>query len=446
MNLPPLLLEDFATLFAIGICLIASAIFSSSETAITSLGVLKTKHLLDSSNRGHKALTLWLNHPSRVLTTILVWNNTVNILTAALVTDLSMRYFGSSAIGIATGITTFLVLVFGEIIPKSFAKAHADVLAIPCLQLVIFIYRLSYPVVKLLSDGANFFLLKMAKRAPIRKPITEEEIEYLISVGKSEGIIGDVKNDMISGVFEFDETKAREVMTPRTDIIAIERSTPLADAIKLLTDSGHSRVPVYEKRIDRIIGILLLKDLLKAIGHVDCPADAKAADFMRPPIFYPETKPLIDLFKDLKRTKNHLAIVIDEYGGTAGIITMEDIIEEIVGEIQDEYDVEEAKVKEIQPDTYDVVGSMHIAEFFEFFHLENESETLEDSAHDVDTVAGWMTQQLGAMPKTGQKLTFGPLKLEVTDVGRHRIQRLRVVRTRPKTDPNMQPLNEQAVT
>jgi len=434
----PLQPEDLTSLFIIGICLIISAFFSASETAITSLGALKARHLIDQKGRSVKQLKLWLQYPSRVLTTILIFNNLVNILASALAAQVAFRYFEHQAISIATGSITLLVLVFGEIIPKSFARANSEKLSIFCMLIISVIYKLFFPIVWLFSELANHVIKWLGSDQSLQPAITEEELEFLIEVGEKAGVLEDMKRTMISGVFEFDETKVREVMTPRTDIVAVEKNESIENTVKLILQTGHSRLPVYEERVDNIIGLVFAKDLLRHLAETNRSQQGpeSLAKVMREPMFVPESKPLMEFFKELKRTKNHMAIIIDEYGGTAGIVTMEDILEEIVGDIQDEYDVEEASILKIEDGVYDVAGSVNISEFVEYFDLDDSFE--KEVEGEVDTIAGWMTQLLGHLPEIGQTLTHGPLTIEVTEVERHRIDRLRVLVREVQQENNSQ--------
>jgi CBS domain containing-hemolysin-like protein len=290
------------------------------------------------------------------------------------------------------------------------------------------IYRGFFPIIWALSESADLIIRTFSSETSLRPTITEEELEFLINEGESAGVIEDYKKDMISGVFELDETKVREIMTPRIDVNAVEKTTSFDEVVKLTIRTGHSRIPVYDDNIDHVIGIIFAKDLLRLLAQ-DVES-AKISSIMREPFFVPESKSNIDVFKDLKRTKNQMAIVIDEHGGTAGLVTMEDLLEEIVGEIQDEFDVEEAKILEIDNSVYDVAGSVHISEFLEYFDMDEAS--VGETDKDVDTIAGLVTQKIGAMPKIGQAIEMGPLRLEVSEIGRHRIERLRVNRVRPR--------------
>ncbi len=412
--------------------LVFSAFFSAAETAITSLGQLKAKHLLENSGGGKAILNFWIEKPSRVLTTILFLQNTVNIYASAVATVLAKRFFDHQAISIATGVTTFLVLVFADIIPKSYAKTHSDKLSVFMLQCVYFFYIIFYPVIFVLSEFA-IWVIKHVGGTPKQDPLlSEDAIEFMVQEGEKAGTIEDMKQEMLSGVFEFDETKVREIMVPRTDIDAVDVNGSFEEIIKLTLELGHSRLPVYENSMDHIVGVIHAKDILKWISKKNSGMQMPPIkNLMRPPFFTPESKDIMEVFKDLKRTKNHLAIVLDEYGGTAGLVTMEDILEEIVGEIQDEFDVEEAKIKQMNENTFEVTGTTNIDEFIDFFKLELSEE--QKPEEDIDSIGGWVTHLMGTMPKLGEKVEIGPLSLEVTEVDRHRVDRLKVQRNNVTT-------------
>ena len=424
--------NDLTELLVIAGCLCLSSFFSAAETAITSLGALKVRHLMDSQGHAMRHLKIWLTKPHHILTTILIYNNVFNILIAAIATSLAIEHLKSNAIGIATGVTTFLVLVFGEIVPKSYGKAHHEKFAIFALHVVRVAYYLIFPLVWVLSEFARKVVTYMTGEKERDPVITEEEIEFLINVGENDGVIEDTKREIISSVFEFGETVVREVMTPRTAIAALnEQTSTIKDAIAMVNESGHSRIPVYKENLDNITGVILAKDLLKFANEPE--TSTKLSELVREPFFTPESKPIMEVFKELKTSKVHLAVVVDEYGGTAGIVTMEDIIEEIVGEIHDEHDIEEAHIAEVNKGAYEVSGAVNIQEFVDYFNLadtvnEDEKEKLEA---EVDTVGGWITEIVGELPEVGQKVKFGHLNIEVTEVDQRRIEKLLVEREEP---------------
>jgi CBS domain containing-hemolysin-like protein len=426
--------ELFANDSAAITCGVISALFSCAETAITGLGSLKAKHILDTKGEKAKELHLWLHHPSRVLTTILLFNTAVNILASAIATEYANKYFNNKALAVATGFTTLVILIFCEIVPKTIGKIYTENLAIPAMKFVYFCYKVTLPFVIGLSYLASSLIAMFGggKHQP-GPQITEEELEFLVNVGEKAGVFEETKQDMISGVFEFDEIKVREIMTPRTDMTAIELKSPLRDAVKVAYESGHARIPVYDDRIDNVVGILLAKDLLQFAANPEKMQNLRIQHLMRKPYQVPESKLIMDVFKELKRTKNHMAIVIDEYGGTAGLITLEDMLEEIVGEIQDEHDEEQAKIIEVSPGIYDVMGQMNLDEFLDFFEI-NPEQIHKEGVQEAETVAGYMIQVTGDLPKVGQSTVIGPLTCEVSQVVRHRIERVRVRKTFETSD------------
>ncbi|MDD9950772.1 MAG: hemolysin family protein [Zetaproteobacteria bacterium] len=425
--------EESAYLYVIFGCLLASAFFSSSETAVTSLGFIKVKLLLEQKGSRASALKLWLNYPGRVITTILLFNNVVNILASSVTTALVQKYSESGAVGIATGLTTFWVLVFGEIIPKSFAKAHAEKFALWSMKFIQFGYYASFPIVLGLSSFADLIIrfLSRGKRAPL---ITEEEIELMVSEGEKAGVLGTFKKHIIERAFDFDETLVREIMTPRPDLTAFPLESPIKDMVDVMLKTGHSRVPVYRDGIDQIVGLVLVKDILaKLSAGQEVWSQLTATDLLREAHFAPDSKPIIEVFKDLRRTKNHMAIIIDEYGGTAGIVTMEDILEEIVGEIQDEHDTEDAKIVQLQEHIHEVVGGIKLDEFFDFFGIDPQTLDEDKRGQESETVAGWVTGLLGQIPRIGQRVQVGPFHIEIVEVSNRRVDKIKVETVEPAT-------------
>ncbi len=418
---------DLIYFLLIVISLVLSAFFSASETAITSLGALKTRHLIEKETGFDGHLRMWLEEPRRVITTILIFNNVVNIMVSVLTTFLTSKYFSNNAIGVAMGAITFAILVFGEVIPKSLASANAQPVARFSLRIIRWCYAVTYPLVWILSWLADYLIQQFRGEDDPPPVITEDEIEFLIEKGEGSRVIEDTKRDMIAGIFDIDETKVREVMTPRTDLVALDiEEADFEAAVKEINQSGHSRIPIYKDKMDEMVGIILAKDILKSLAG---ERPEKLEDLARDIYFVPESKPIIEVFKELKRTKNHIAVVVDEYGGTAGIVTMEDILEEIVGEIQDEHDNEEGDITQTGLDTYVVQGSMNLQDFFEHFKLDSAAakQTLNDS--DVDTIGGFVTELLSELPRVGQKIVYQNYRLKVIKVQSRRIEKIRVVRT-----------------
>lgn len=424
MGLSP---EDTYGLMIMVFCLFGSGFFSSTETAVTALDHLKVKHIMQVRGAQAKSLGLWKDHPERVLATVLIFNNIVNILASAVATDMAFRHFESQAVGIATGVTTLLVLVFGEIIPKSFAKAHAEPIAILSMRVINIIYVIFKPVIILFSSLATGVVNTFTEQKTDHN-VTEEQLEFMIDEGHKAGVIKDLKKEIIEGAFDFDETRVKEIITPRTQLSVLSTEHNLQDALKLSIETGHSRIPIYGENIDQIVGILFAKDMLAFLSENKVPSEHSVSEIMRDAFFAPEAATIMQLFKDLKRTKNHMAIIIDEYGGTAGIVTMEDILEEIVGEIQDEFDFEENDFDEVGEGVFDVSGAANVYDFYDFFKIEEDSLSDIEKDHESDTIAGWLTDMTDKMPEVGQKVNLSNLEIEVIKVDGHRIERVKVTK------------------
>lgn len=316
------------------LCVFLMAFVSAAETALTSLSEAKTRQILENKKRRSKALRLWLEHPNRVLTTLLIGNNIAGALSASIATVLVEEAFGSYTIGIAAGATTLVLLIFGEVTPKTFARHNAEKLAPIAMTILIPFYWALYPLAFLLTWTAALAVKLLGGSSSSSGPLaTQEDITYMIRLGNKEGVLATAEGEMLESVIEFRDTLVKEAMVPRTRIYWLERSASLSEVRTQVLEHGHSRWPVYEGNMDNVVGIFNTKDLLLS--------EQNWTEQIRPALFIPEMMKLGELLKEFQRGKAHLAVVVDEYGGTAGIISLEDVLEEIVGEIRDEYDDEE---------------------------------------------------------------------------------------------------------
>ena len=320
------------------ICTVLSALFSGSETAITSLSAPKVEQLIEANPVWGRALRLWHHNHAGVLTTILIGNTFASVLAGALATDLAGHYLENSGVTIAVGAMTFVLLILGEITPKTLARAYSERVAIPAMNVIAVIHFTFYPVTWAITRVIRFSITLFGGQLRPNQPVTEEDIEYIISLSRRQGEIDAEKQQMLTSIFEFTDTTAKEIMVPRTDVTAISVDTPLEDVIRTCVDTEYSRIPVYEDSIDKVVGIFYAKDLIRAIGPDERASYVRL--HMRPPAFVPESKQISELLKQFQQERVHLAIVVNEFGGTEGIVTMEDIIEELFGEIQDEFDTE----------------------------------------------------------------------------------------------------------
>lgn len=393
--------------------LVLSFFFSSTETAITAAGEMKLK-ALESSNPGKKGGYKWLRENiQRALTITLVGNNLVNIAASTIATMIMTAFFGRHGPIIAVTVMTTLIVIFCEILPKNIAIAHKEgVLSLFLSPLRLCSVVLS-PVVFLVQHSVwavgRAFGLSLETYKPF---VTREDVEIIVHASGESGALEEDERKMIHGVISFEETRVSEIMVARTDMMTFAAETTVSEASALFLQSGHSRVPIYEKDLDRITGMLYAKDLLGPLcrGVLDAPVST----LQRKPLFIPETIKTDEAFEIMKKEQVHIAIVVDEYGGTAGLVTLEDLLEEIVGDIQDEYDDETPDVLEQRPGVYLVQG---------YVNLEDLSETLDYSFafDDVDTVAGMLLTLCGNFPQEGETVVYGPWRIRAVEVVEHRI-------------------------
>ncbi|MCD5398022.1 hemolysin family protein [candidate division NPL-UPA2 bacterium] len=414
-------------LIGLAVLLLLSAYFSASETALTSLGKLKMKSLMEKEKKKALLLSLWVEDPNRLLTTILVGNNIANVAASVLFTIILLRLLGPTATGraaaLSMGIMTFLILVFGEITPKTYARQHAEGIALRTIGLLKFLSWALSPLIKSLVFITNVIIRfsggKMDRPGPF---MTEEDIRGMLSVGEDEGVLEEEEREMIDSIFKFGNTKVQEVMVSRLDIVAVEAGGSLTDILRAAAEAGHSRIPVFEKKIDNIIGVLYVKDLLNLWGKKD-EEKLKVKDLIRTPYFVPETKKVDELLREFQKKKIHLAIVVDEYGGTAGLVTLEDLLEEIVGEIEDEYDEEREEIKILEEGVALIDGRMDIGEVNERLSINLPEK------EGVETVAGFVVDYLGRVPQTGEELTYENLLISVVEAERRRVVKMKITKS-----------------
>lgn len=411
----------------LALLLVLSAFFSGSETALLAANKLRLRQLHEDGNRRAGVVRRLLEEPGRVLTALLVGNNIVNVSATVLATALMVQLWGPQRGPLYALVgMTLLLLIVGEITPKTFAAKYADRLAMWVGKPVAWLTALLAPVIRVLSVLSNVLMRPLGGRVDLASPlVTEEEIRLLVKVGEEEGVIHEDEREMIHSIFEFGDTVAREVMVPRIDLVCVADTDTVADALRLVREHGHSRLPVYHESIDQIVGVVHVKDLLASVqdGHEQTPVK----DAARPAYFIPESKPLDGLFREMRRRKVHMAIVVDEYGGTAGMVTIEDLLEEIVGPILDEYDVEEKLLEVVNEHVALVDGRVSLDEV-------NEQLALDLPVGEVDTIGGFVYSLLGRVPGQGESVTYDGVELFVERLEGHRIARVRITRRVP-TEP-----------
>lgn len=405
------------------ILFILSAFFSASETAFTSLSKIKVGRMVEQRLPGAKLVSGLKEKPSEFLSTILIGNNLVNIAASALATSIIIKYFEARgwvniglAVGIATGVMTFLILTFGEIVPKTVAIRRAEKLTLAVAPIIFTLNVILMPIAYLMGFISRPFIYILGGKAPEKGPfVTEDEIKMILAAGEREGVIEEEEREMITSIFEFGETIVREVMTPRPDISACQADKSVDELIRVIIESGHSRIPIYEGTLDNVIGVVYAKDLLKAGREV------KIRDILHSPVFIPETKKVAELLHEMQAARTHLAIIVDEYGVTSGLVTMEDLVEEIVGEIHDEFEREEKMIEKVDANTAIVVGSMSLKDL-------NDELKIELPEKEFDTIGGFVFGQLGKAPSVGDAVRFEDLVISVERIHRRRITRIKIVK------------------
>ncbi|MBL7054564.1 HlyC/CorC family transporter [Candidatus Woesearchaeota archaeon] len=408
--------EQIITLIVL---LALSAFFSGSETALVSLSRLKVRHWAEKGGGTAKILKKLKDDPQRMLTTILIGNNLVNVAAAAIATSVALQVFESNAIGISTGVMTFLILVFGEITPKSLAtqfnEPYAKFVALPIWYLSIILY----PLIKMF--GWFFKILIKMFGGTVKKPtVTEEYLKSIVTVGEEEGSINEMEKDMINKIFEFDDINVSEIMTPKTDMFMVSSKLRIKDVIIPILKNQFSRIPVYEKSKDNMVGIIYLRDVMK---HMTSKKRSLSLDkMMKKPYFVPETKKIDSLLKQFQKRKEHMAIVVDEHGTITGLVTIEDILEEIVGEIMDESDKRDPNIRKIKAKEWMVKGKADIDEVNEKINI----NIAEDE--NYDTLGGFILSKTGKIPQEHEKIEHGKFNLIVEEVGGNRIIRVKVVK------------------
>jgi CBS domain containing-hemolysin-like protein len=405
------------------ICVGLSSFFSGSEIALSSLDKITVKRLTKEKGKKGRLIESLLMKPSRWLITILIGNNVVNIAAASLATLLVTRLVSGApgkAVAIVTGVMTFIILVFGEIIPKRFCQQHAETISLKVASPILFLSIVLSPIIKALNFFTQAILkitgAKEAKKSPL---ITEKEIHTLIDIGQEEGALDEREEKLVHSALEFDETRAKQIMIPRTKMVCIEEEASLSELVDLINKVGYSRIPVYRKIRDNITGVAYAKDLLSLFDRLG--KNLKVKQIMHPPIFVPYTIRLAELLHQLQKERTHLAIVVDEYGGVAGILTLEDLLEEIVGEIEDEYDRKEEKLTMQKDGSVLVKADTDIDEINEKLGTDLPEKTVA-----FESIGGFIFHQLGRIPRVGEVIEYNNLKITVVEADEKGVKRVKL--------------------
>ena len=412
-------IELYLVLFIL--CLLLSAFFSSAETAFISLQRIRMRHLVENNVRGARRVARMIERPEKLLSTILLGNNFVNVAAAALGTAVAIELWGERGILFAAIGVTVLLLVFAETTPKTLATRHAEKLSLIYARPIELIAWLFTPFVIVLSWIASGVARLIGGEPVPRSLASEEEIRTMISVGHKEGTVEEAEAEMLHKVFEFGDRPVREVMIPRLDVISIEQGSRLSDFLTLYAEFPLSRFPVYQENMDNVVGILSVKDVLMAQAKGTVTAHSQIDEMVRPAYFAPETKRINELFGEMRDKNFRMCVVVDEFGGTAGIVSLSRLVEEIVGPVGDELSQIEKEYEVINEYTFQIDGSMRIEEV-------NEEMELELPEGDYETVAGFVLHLLGHIPRTNEQLKYKDMKLVITEMKGLKIEKILLTR------------------
>ncbi len=408
-------LPQFIGLF---ILLCMSSFFSMSETALTSVSKLKLRQMAEEGIKKAKKTQEVIDNPKKLLSSILIGNNLVNICASTLSASIAMQFFGnnSKALSIMTVCLTLIILIFCEITPKTFASQNPEKLSLKLANPISVCIFLLSPIVLILGVVTGFIIKLLGGEGKNTPLITEAEIKTLLNVGEEEGILKVDEKIMINNVFDFDDFTAKDVLTPRTNIVAVPHNATLSEVVEVFETEQFSRLPVYEDNLDNIIGILHLKDIAFT---KETKQTFNINKYMREPFFTYESKPTRELFSTMRQKSIAFAVILDEYGGTSGIVTLEDLIEEIVGDISDEYDDFVEAVEFIKENEYIARGDAKINDVNDIIGTKIESE-------DFDSIGGYVMGVVGRVPKKGEIIISNGIKFIIEDIFKNRVEKVRI--------------------
>jgi CBS domain containing-hemolysin-like protein len=413
------MIQDVVEILLFILCILLTAFFSSSEVALIGISRAKARALVNEGKPGSTAVAALKESPEHLLITILIGNTIVTISAASIATSIAIQQFGDFGVGIATGFVVIVLLIFGEIGPKIYAARASDPFVLTIAPVILLLSRIFTPVIWLVEKVSPTFGIGKDATEPA---VTEDEIKEWIDVGKEDGTIEQGEQDMLYSVLEFGDTTAREIMTPRIDVILMEDTLSFEEAIRIFNETGFSRIPVYHDQIDNITGILNVKDVFSAM--VSHRKDSTIKEIMYDPMFVPETKKIDDLLKELQVHRVQMATIIDEYSSFVGIVTVEDILEELVGDILDEFDKEEPEIQDLAPGVYVVDAQKWVEDINETLNL---ALPMDES---YETIGGLIIDRLGHIPQhPGEKVDIenGQVTLVVMQMHGRRIVKVKIV-------------------
>lgn len=401
------------------ILVLISGFFSASETALMSVSKMRIRHLKDEGVRGAGVVEKLIESPKKMLSTILVGNNVVNIAATSISTSLLMRAFGSQGIALATGIMTVVVLVFGEVTPKTFASNNKERVSLAVAKIMNVLIILLTPIVFLMNiiTSAILFIFRINDDDP-KSLVTEEELKVMVNVGHEEGVLENEEKEIINNVFEFGDMKAENAMIQRVDMVTVDVGATYDEVLEIFKEEKMSRMPVCNENIDDIVGILNIKDIIFLSDEEE--KKFNVSKYMREPFFTYEFKKISQLLEEMKLAKTQIAIVLDEYGGTSGLLTIEDLVEVLVGDIEDEYDEEDDDIVKISEDEYIIEGSTKLSDVNEYLYEELESD-------DFDSIGGYILGHLNRLPKEGEVIKLDDsITVKILKLDKNRIEKIRM--------------------
>ena len=406
--------SDTVSLIIIILCIVMSGYFSATETAFSSLNRIRVKNMAEKGNKKANLVLKLSDNYDSMLSTILIGNNIVNILMASLATVLFVKLCGNDAgPSVSTAVTTVVVLIFGEVTPKSIAKEMPEKFAMfyaPILNLLVIILT---PFNFLFKQWKK--LLSLIIKTDDSRSITEEELLTIVEEAQQEGGIDEQESTLIRSAIEFSELEANDILTPRIDITGVSVDASKEEIAAVFAETAYSRLPLYKESIDHIVGIIYQKDFHNYVYHTD----EDISSIIRPALFITKSKKIDELLKELQQKKSHIAVVLDEYGGTVGLVTLEDILEELVGEIWDEHDEVTNEIEKVSDSEYLVLGSTNIETLLELLGKEQDL--------DVLTVSGWVMEMLGRIPSEGDSFEFQNLTVSVLEMDDKRVEKVKII-------------------
>jgi CBS domain containing-hemolysin-like protein len=407
------------------ICILLIALLSGSEAAFISLNRVRLRHLIEKGNHNAKIAQKIRDEHDRFFSAVILSGNLFTVLATSVGTAVSISYLGEDVgIVIATIAMTILTVIFGELAPKTFAVSHAEKIALALARPMETYIKLISPLVFIFNMSSNFIIRVLGGEVkPAPQLLTEDEMKAMIRIGEEDGTIEKEEKEMLHNIFEFGDKKVTEAMVPRTEIVAISEDAAVADVLSLVSEEGYSRYPVIKETVDNITGVLYVKDIVRKMAVEEVPPSTGVKNFVRDAYYIPESKMVTGLLDDMQKDKFQIAIVVDEHGGTAGLITLEDIMEEIVGSLQDEFEAIEAEkeVEVVDESTFVVLGTTGIDEINELVGVELDDE-------EFHTIGGFIFGLFGHLPKVGEQLRYHELRFLILEMEGKKIEKIKITK------------------